>query len=66
MDILDTIEQNSRGDLRRCKEEVLYYWIKNDMTASWEALADVIENMGGYIVLVQEIRNNCCKKGIYC
>ena len=66
LDTLDTIEQNRGGDVRRCKEDVLNYWINNDMTASWEVLADVIENMGGYIVLVQDIRNNCCKQGTYC
>ena len=52
--------------MRRCKEEVLNYWIKNDMTASWKALADAIESMGGFTVLVQDIRNNCFKIGIYC
>ena len=61
---LDTIEQNRGGDVKRCKEKVLDYWIKNDMTASWETLANAIESMGGNTVLVQEIRMNCCKKGI--
>ena len=66
METLDTIEQNRGGDVRRCKEEVLNYWIKNDMAASWKALADAIESMGGFTVLVQDIRNNCFKIGIYC
>ena len=63
--MLDTIEETSRGDLSRCKTEVLHYWVKNDTTASWETLADVIENMGGYMSLVQNIREKCCGEGIY-
>ena len=59
---LDTIEKDI-GDLRRRKEEVLDYWIKNDMTASWETLANAIERMGENTVLVQEIRENYCKQG---
>ena len=65
MEMLDTIEETSRGDLSRCKTEVLHYWVKNDTTASWKTLADVIENMGGYMSLVQSIRENCCEEGIY-
>ena len=65
MEMLDTIEETSRGDLSRCKTEVLHYWVKNDTTASWKTLADAIENMGGYMSLVQSIRENCCGEGIY-
>ena len=63
VDTLNTIEQNRGGDVRHCKEEVLNYWIKNEPTASWETLADNIESMGEYKVLVQDIRNSCCKQG---
>ena len=62
---LETIEQN-RGDVKHCKYEVLNYWINNEPTASWETLADTIESMGEYKVLVRDIRNNCCKQGTYC
>ena len=65
IEMLDTIEEISGGDLSRCKTEVLHYWVKNDTTASWETLADVIENMGGYTSLVQDIREKCCREGIY-
>ena len=34
------------GDTEHCREEVVLEWLKEDSTASWEKLCEVLERMG--------------------
>ena len=43
---LKDIEVNHRGDVRRCKTEMLRVWLQSDPTNPWKTLAAALENMG--------------------
>ena len=54
---LDTIEKNHPGNIGRQKTEVIKYWLRNSLDASWTTLANAVERMGGHANLVQRLRN---------
>ena len=56
LDTLKTIESNYPHDAKRCKIEVLDWWLRNAPETSWEKLAQALEAMGGYASLTEELR----------
>ena len=53
---LREIEENHRGNVWRCKFELLDWWRRNAKEVSWKALADALEKTGGYGALAQKLR----------
>ena len=43
---LRNIEANHKGDVQRCKTEMLRVWLQSDPTNSWKELATALERMG--------------------
>ena len=54
--ILNTIECDHHRDAQRCMTEVIYWWLQNAPECSWAKLAEAVEAMGGYRVLVEKLR----------
>ena len=42
---LATIDRNHRGDNTRCKTEVLFRWLENTTSPSWEAVVQALRLM---------------------
>ena len=53
---LDSIEKNHSKDIDRQKTEVIKYWLRNSPDASWTALANAVERMGGHARFVETLR----------
>ena len=51
---LEDIEANHRGDVHRCKTEMLRAWLQSDPTNPWTKLATALKHMK-YKVLAQRI-----------
>ena len=51
---LRDIEANHKGDVQRCKTEMLRVWLQSGPTNPWKRLATILENMGRK-VLAQSI-----------
>ena len=51
---LRDIETNHKGDVQRCKTEMLRVWLQSGPTNPWKRLATILENMGRK-VLAQSI-----------
>ena len=62
-DKLREIEVNYRGDVWRCKFELLDWWHRNAREVSWNALAQALEKTGAYGTLVQKLRRKMSAKG---
>ena len=43
---LKNIEANFKGDVERCKQEMLTVWMQTDFESSWGTLADALEKIG--------------------
>ena len=54
--ILKKIENDYPGKTDRQKSEVIEYWLRNSQDASWTALADAVERIGGHANLVSALR----------
>ena len=46
-----------------CKMDLLYYWLRNDVEASWERVAEALDDMDEKAV-ASEIRAAYCHSGI--
>lgn len=53
---LREIESNNARDAKRCKLDVLDWWLQNAPVISWEELASAVEGMGGHSNVVQKLR----------
>ena len=42
---LSIIEENHRGDVERCRTEMLGCWLNNATTPTWEAVAEALDMM---------------------
>lgn len=47
---LKVIEDNYRGDTKRCKTEVLICWLDNTTNPTWEAVAEALDQMDAHVV----------------
>ena len=47
---LSEIESNHRGDDKRCRTEMLGYWLDNTTTPTWEAVAEALCLMEAHAV----------------
>ena len=47
---LSAIEKNFRGDIARCKHEVLSRYLRNDKLPTWKAIIDALHLMGEHTV----------------
>lgn len=56
LDTLTTIESNHPHDAKRCKIEVLGWWLRNAPETSWAKLVQALEAMGGHASLTEELR----------
>ena len=56
LDTLTTIESNHPHDAKRCKSEVLGWWLRNAPDTSWAKLVQALEAMGGHASLTEELR----------
>ena len=45
-------------DPMRCKIEVIGLWLDNDPEATWNKLAQAVEDMGGHAKIVETLRAN--------
>ena len=55
---LDSTDQNYRGDSNRCKMGMLDIWLRTDLNASWEKLADALVAQG-YDKVADKVRVEC-------
>ena len=55
---LDSINQNHRGDVSRCKMGMLDIWLRSDLEASWEKLAKALVTQDSDTV-ADKIRVEC-------
>ena len=56
---LKYIERDYTGDLERCKIEVIEFWLRNYYPeATWNKLAQAVEDMGGHPKVVETLRAN--------
>ena len=53
---LREIEQNNFRDVKRCKCEVVDWWLRNAPVISWEILAEAVEGIGGHSTVAQKLR----------
>ena len=53
---LHIIESNHPHDAKRCKTEVLNWWLENALEISWEKLAQAVEAVGGHAVVAKRLR----------
>ena len=55
---LKIIENDHKGDQKRCLIETIFLWQQNNTTGecSWSALAEAVERVGGHDKLVQQLR----------
>ena len=53
---LNRVEKNHPRDIDPQKAEVIKYWLCNSPDASWTALADAVERIGGHANLVSALR----------
>lgn len=53
---LREIEKDHPQDAKRCKTEVLDWWLQNGSEISWNKLAQALDAMGGHATLVQNLR----------
>lgn len=60
---LREIETDHPRDVQRCKLEVLDWWLRNIPQVSWEKLADVLHNIGGYDALAQRLKKKMPRNG---
>ena len=54
--ILHIIESNHPHDAKRCKTEVLNWWLENALEISCEKLAQAVEAVGGHAAVVKRLR----------
>ena len=59
---LDAIEEDFRR-VQRCREEVLSYWLRNDVHASWELLVTAIRRLRTHNVLANYLRKKYVQNG---
>ena len=59
---LDAIEEDFRR-VKRCKEEVLSYWLRNDVHASWELLVTAIRRLRTHNVLAYRLQRKYVQNG---
>lgn len=59
---LDAIEEDFRR-VQRCREEVLSYWLRNDVHASWELLVTAIRRLRMHNVLANHLRRKYVQNG---
>ena len=50
------IESNHPHDAKRCKTEVLNWWLENALEISWEKLARAVEAVGGHATVAKRLR----------
>ena len=55
---LKQLEINYAGDPERCKIEVIAFWLRHDPKATWNKLAQAVEDMGGHAKVVETLRAN--------
>ena len=55
---LKRLEMNYGGDTERCKIEVIHFWLRRDPEATWNKLAQAVEDMGGHAKVVKTLRAN--------
>ena len=48
-------EQAHRGDVERCKLDVLEYWMHSSEHVSWQGLASALSDVGGYGWIVRSL-----------
>ena len=53
---LDQFEANHRGDVERCKVDVVQHWLSNVDIPTWRSLADAVQRLGGRTRLVQTLQ----------
>lgn len=53
------IEDNYGSNAKRCKMEVIDYWLHNDPEPTQSKLAQAVEDMGGHANVVQTLRAGC-------
>ena len=53
------IEDNYGSNAKRCKMEVVDYWLQNDPEPTKSKLAQAVEDMGGHANVVQTLRASC-------
>jgi len=53
------IEDNYGSNAKRCKIEVIDYWLQNDPEPTKSKLAQAVEDMGGRTNVVQTLRASC-------
>ena len=53
---LHIIESNHPHDAKRCKTEVLNWWLENALEISWEKLAQAVEAVGGHAGVAKRLR----------
>ena len=59
---LDAIEEDFRR-VQRCKEEVLSFWLRNDVYASWELLVTAIRRLRTHNVLANHLQRKYVQNG---
>ena len=61
LDIQTSVLKQIEGDYKdhvRCKTEVIELWLDNDPEATWNKLAQAVEDMGGHAGVVETLRAN--------
>ena len=53
---LQKIESSHRGDLERCKIDMLQYWLDNNVTPSWKDVVRALEQTN-QIVLAETVKH---------
>ena len=53
---LRIIESNYSYDAKRCKTEVLIWWLENALDISWEKLVQAVEAVGGHAAVAKNMR----------
>ena len=56
---LSAIEKNFRGDIARCKHEVLSRYLRNDKLPTWKAIIDALQLMGQHTVASKIQARHC-------
>ena len=56
--ILKAIEKDYPGNSNRQQTEVIEYWLRNSLKASWSRLANAVDRVGGHANLVETLKKN--------
>lgn len=61
---LKQIEVENRGEISRCKVEMLDCWLQTDFNPTWKAITDALSRMGEHIAAMEIEKKYCSSSSV--